>query len=68
MEYGTMLYTVGYHAGAVLCKMEELNCLVNLKITRFYCHKMLSESDWGKTVVAVLVVLIIVITVISTVY
>ena len=56
MEYGTMLYIVGYHAGEILCEMEELNCPVNFKIKRFYCHKMLSESDWGKTVVAVVVV------------
>ena len=68
MEYGTMLYIVGDHACEILCEMEELNCPVNFKIKRFYCHKMLSESDWGKTVVAVEVVLIIVITVITTIY
>ena len=35
MEYGTVLYIVGYNAGAVLCEMEELNCPVNLKIKHF---------------------------------
>lgn len=68
MEYGTVLYIVGYNAGAVLCEMEELNCPVNLKIKHFYCRKMLSESDQGKTAVAVVAVLIIVITVITNIY
>lgn len=63
-----MLYIVGYYAGAVLREMEELNCPVNLKMKHFYCHKMLSGSDQGKTAVAVIVVFIIVITVITTMY
>ena len=68
MEYSTMLYIVGHHAGAVLCEMEELNYPVSLKIKHYYCHKMQSEPGWGKTVVAVVVVLIIVITMITTIH
>lgn len=67
VSYG-IWHHVGYHAGEILCEMEELNCPVNLKIKCFHCHKILSESDWGKTVVGVVVVLIIVITVITTIY